>query len=641
MSSTCNHCEEIEHVDSSSKSINWQTIATIISGIGTSIGFLLTYFDGSETVTNTLFLTSIVVGGVFVMEGAYKGLTKKRFLNIEFLVVIASLGAAYLGEFGEASAVIFFFSLAEMFESFGMKRSRKALEELVKNNPKQATLKDGSVVAVDQVVVRSIVVVKPGDLIPLDGTVVLGTSAINEASITGESLPKDKIIGDLVYAGTININGYLEIVVTKESKDSTITKIVELVSNAQKSKTQAEEFIDGFAKYYTPGIVFVALLIVAIPVLFFEGNFSIWLERAITLLVIACPCALVIATPVAVTAALGGISKKGVLVKGGKFLELFGKVKAVAFDKTGTLTLGQPMVTDVIVLNGFTEQMLLEDVAGMESFSTHPLAEAILAYAKKKGITPHQMHSYENIPGKGGKAVCKICDDIPHFVGNLKMMNAHNVATDNVIQSVEKLEKEGKTVVIVGEGNKVMGIIGISDTVRESSKETVEILSKAGVGSTMLTGDNVHSALYIGKSLGIQDIYAGLLPEDKVEKIKELKNRYGIVAMVGDGVNDAPSLALSDIGIAMGGKGTDIALETADVVLMSDKIELIPDLISLGKKTLRTIKFNVGIAIGSKLIFVVLAAFGMANLGVAIATDTGVSILVILNGLRLFRIKNN
>lgn len=634
MSKAC--CGDTEKIVEEKK-INWRTIATVISGIGTVLGFLLSYAGVSENITSVLFLISIVVGGVFVVQGAFEGLTKKKFLNIEFLVVIASIGALYLGELGEASAVIFFFSLAEAFESFGVKRSRKALEELVKNNPKQATLKDGRVLDIDSVQLNAIVVIKPGDLIPLDGTIILGTSAINEASITGESLPKDKIVGDAVYAGTINVNGYLEIRVTKISKDSTISKIVELVSSAQESKTQSEEFVDSFAKYYTPAVALVALLIVAIPVLFFDGSFLIWLERAITLLVVACPCALVIATPVTVTSALGGASKKGILIKGGKFLELLGKVNVIAFDKTGTLTIGKPVVTDVIVFNGFTEQELLEDVAGMESFSTHPLAEAIIDYAKKKGITPHQMESYQNIPGKGGKAICKICDDLEHCVGNLKMMDAHNVSVDEITKDTEKFEKEGKTVVLVSEKDKVMGMLAISDTVREASANTIHTLSLNNVSSAMLTGDNVHSAKYISEELGIQNVFAGLLPEEKVEKIRELKEKYGVVAMVGDGVNDAPALALSDVGIAMGGKGTDIALETADMVLMNDRIELIPDVVKLGKRTLGTIKVNVALAVGSKLVFVGLAIFGMANLGVAIATDTGVAILVILNGLRLFK----
>lgn len=634
MSSQCCKTKEITE---EKKPINWPMFATVISGIGTVVGFLLSYGGVTENITNKLFLMAIIVGGIFVVKEAFEGIAKKKFLNIEFLVVIASLGALYLGQLGEASAVIFFFSLAEAFESFGKKRSRKALEELINNNPKQATLKDGSIIDIDRVSLGSIVIVKPGDLIPLDGLIVVGTSAINEASITGESLPKDKILGDTVYAGTININGYLEIKVTKVSKDSTISKIVQLVSSAQKSKTQSEEFVERFAKYYTPAIAITALIIVGVPVLFFNGSFYIWLERAITLLVVACPCALVIATPVTVTAALGGASKKGILIKGGKYLELLGKVKAIAFDKTGTLTLGKPVVTDVVVFEGFTENELLEDVAGMESFSTHPLAEAIIEYAQKKGITPHQMESYQNIPGKGGKAICKVCDGLPHCVGNLKMMDAHNVSIGEISKQVEKLEMEGKTVVLVSEKDKLMGMIGISDIIRETSIKTVEKLLESNVAPAMLTGDNVHSASYIAKSLGIKNIFAGLLPEEKVEKIKELKSKYNVVAMVGDGVNDAPALALSDVGIAMGSKGTDIALETADMVLMNDRIELIPDVIRLGKRTLSTVKFNIAIAVGSKLIFVILAVLGMTNLGVAIATDTGVAILVILNGLRLFR----
>lgn len=635
MSSKC--CDTSEESTTEKKSINWRAFATVISGIGTVAGFLLSYTGISESITNIIFLLSIIVGGIFVAQEAIEGLTRNKFFNIEFLVVIASIGALYLGELGEASAVIFFFSLAEAFESFGVKRSRKALEELVQNNPKQAILKEGNILNIDSIPMGSIVVVKPGDLIPLDGTIVVGTSAINEASITGESLPKDKIVGDAVYAGTINMNGYLEIKVTKTSKDSTISKIVELVSSAQKSKTQAEEFIDKFAKYYTPGVAIVALFIFAIPVVLFNGDVSVWLERAITLLVIACPCALVIATPVTVTAALGGASKRGILIKGGKFLELLGKVKAIAFDKTGTLTIGKPVVTDIVTFNGFTEQQLLEDVAGMESFSTHPLSEAIVEYSKQKDITPHQMESYQNIPGKGGRAVCKVCDDLEHCVGNLKMMDAHNVSIREIIKETEKFEMEGKTVVLVSEQDKVMGMIGISDTLRDTSAKTIKMLSEEKVSSAMLTGDNIHSASFIAKKLGMQDVFAGLLPEEKVEKIKELKNKYGVVAMVGDGVNDAPALALSDVGIAMGAKGTDIALETADMVLMSDRIELIPYVIHLGKKTLSTVKINIGMAVGSKFIFLVLAILGVAHLGIAIAADTGVAILVTLNGLRLFK----
>ncbi|KKR43832.1 MAG: hypothetical protein UT78_C0001G0018 [Candidatus Nomurabacteria bacterium GW2011_GWF2_40_12] len=635
MSSKC--CDTTEESIKEKKPINWRLIATVISGIGTIFGFLLSYAGVSEDITNIFFLTSIIVGGIFVAQEAIEGLTKSKFLNIEFLVVIASIGALYLGELGEASAVIFFFSLAEAFESFGVKRSRKALEELVQNNPKQATLKDGTILNIDSVTLGSIVVVKPGDLIPLDGIIVIGTSAINEASITGESLPKDKIVGDTVYAGTININGYLEVKVTKISKDSTISKIVELVSGAQKSKTQAEEFIHKFAKYYTPGIAIVSLFIFGIPVVFFGGAVSTWLERAITLLVIACPCALVIATPVTVTAALGGASKRGILIKGGKFLELLGKVKAIAFDKTGTLTIGKPVVTDIVTFNGFTEQQLLEDVAGMESFSTHPLSEAIVEYARHKGITPHQMESYQNIPGKGGKAVCKVCDDLEHCVGNLKMMDAHNVSIGEITKETEKFEMEGKTVVLVSEKDKIMGMLGISDTLRDTSATTIKMLAEEKVSSAMLTGDNIHSASFIAKKLGIQDVFAGLLPEEKVEKIKEFKNKYGVVAMVGDGVNDAPALALSDVGIAMGSKGTDIALETADMILMNDRIELIPEMISLGRRTLGVVKFNVAIAVGSKFIFVILATLGMAHLGIAIFADTGVALLVIVNGLRLFK----
>lgn len=585
-----------------------------------------------------LFLSAIAVGGIFVVRGALRGLTRQRFLNIDFLVVIATIGALYLGEFGEAAAIVFFFSLAEAFEEYGIARSRKALEALVEKSPKFATLSDGSEVAVEKITVGTVIAVKPGKLIPLDGEVVKGQSAVNEASITGEPLPKEKTEGDTVYAGTLNENGYLEIRVTKESKNSTIAKIVGLVEEAQKSKTGAEEFIDRFAKYYTPGIAFLALAVFAVPVLFLEGEAALWLERAITLLVIACPCALVIATPVTVTAALGGASRRGVLIRGGRFLEMLGKIRAISFDKTGTLTQGEPRVAAVIAFNGFTEQQVLEDAAGIETYSSHPLSKAILAYATERGVTPHTMEKYENVKGKGGQAVCLVCDDTEHLIGNLKMLDTHNIDTSSVVEKTKKYEEQGMTIVLVTEGHTPMGALAITDTIRSESSAVIERLRALKVTPVMLTGDHQQSADYVAAQVGITEARGDLLPEDKVREMQSLKAKYGSVAMVGDGVNDAPSLAIADVGIAMGARGSDVAIETADVALMNDSLSTVPDMVRLGRRTLSTVKVNVFLAIASKVAFIVLTIFGISSLGIAIAADTGIALLVVLNGLRLFKV---
>lgn len=617
--------------------MNWKKILIWIAGVCVTLGFVLNLLKVDSLIISIIYYLAIISGGIYVIKGAWRGLSKQKFLNIDFLVVVASLGAIYLGELSEAAAVIFFFSLAEAFEDYGIGRSRRALQALIHKSPQTATLLDGNTIPVSEVLVGQIVQVKPGELIPLDGKVIKGLSAVNEATITGEPIPKDKREGDIVFAGTLNENGYLEIEVTKESKNSTFSKIIALVEQAQKAKAPTQEFIDSFAKYYTPSVVIISFIVaIALPII--TGDpFSVWLERAIILLVIACPCALVISTPVSITSAIGGASKRGVLIKGGKHLEELKKVRAIAFDKTGTLTLGEPYISDVIAFNGFTEEQVIEDAAGLEQFSSHPLAKSILSFAKEKGISPHTMENYQNIAGKGGKATCMVCDDLEHCVGNLKLMDAHGVSTKEILEKTEKFEQEGKTVVLVSEGSKIMGALAIADRIRPEAKVTIEKLNNLGLETIMLTGDNQHTANYVAQNLGIKETFGSLLPDEKVKKIQLLKDKYGSVAMVGDGVNDAPSLALSNVGIAMGAKGSDVAIETADIALMNDNILNIPETVLLSKKAIRTVKQNVTAALISKIAFIVLAVFGISNLGIAIAADTGVAILVILNGLRLFK----
>lgn len=607
---------------------------TPVSGMLLAVGFIGS-FSLPEGWSTLFYLLSIVAGSIFVLRSAINGLIKQRFLNISFLVVIASIGAIYIGEYGEAAAVVFLFSLAEWFESFGVERSRKAVAALIKKSPKVAQLKTGETVPVEEVEIGMVVVVKPGELIPMDGVVVAGGSSVDEAAITGESTPADKVVQSNVFAGTLNIQGYLEIQVEKMSSDSTFARIITLIEEAQASRAPTQTFIDNFARYYTPLVVVVSLLTIVIPVVLLGQPFDEWLYRAITLLVIACPCALVIATPVAIASAIGGASRHGILIKGGVYLEKLAKVKAVAFDKTRTLTYGRHTVTEVLAFGSHTKDEVIADASGLEVFSSHPLAEVITQYAKDRNITPHSMESFENVAGKGGKAHCLVCN-AKSYIGNTKLMKEHAIEDKSFLAEIERLEKLGQTVVMVAEGSELIGAIAIADTVREESSSVVMELKKAGVESAMLTGDNTLNATYVAQLVGIDDIRSELLPEDKVKAVKDLQAKYGSVAMVGDGVNDAPSLVTSNVGFAIGAGGTDAAIESSDVTLLSGDLTTIPRSIRLAKATMRTVRFNVALAIGVKILFLILVPFGLTNLVFAIAADSGMAIVVILNSLRLF-----
>src|SRR3989344_270236 len=553
---TCDDCND----DQKESIILNKKNLTITSGFLLGLAYLAGLTTLDHRIVVALYVLSILAGGIFVFRSAIKGLFKQRFLNINFLVAIASLGALYIGQYAEAAAVIFFFMLAEFFEDFGVERSRKALEALIKRSPKTAILADGKKVLVEDVMVGNVVIVRPGDLVPLDGKVVKGLSAIDEAAITGESVPSDKRIGDTVFAGTLNLNGYLEIEVTKESKNSTFSKIIELVEKAQASRAPAQEFLDRFAKYYTPIVVGIAFLMAVIPPLFLSQPFDMWLYRALVLLVIACPCALVISTPVAIASAIGGASRNGILIKGGVYLEKLASIKAIAFDKTRTLTYGRHTVTDVLAFGSHSEDEVIADAAGVEVFSSHPLAEAILEYAKSKGITPHAMNSFENVAGKGGHAHCLVCS-ARHYIGNNKLMSDSGVVDTKFYETVTRLEKEGKTVVLISSETELIGAIAIADEIRKEAKSVITDLEKMGVSSTMLTGANKFSADYVASGVGIKTVYASLSPEEKVFHVEALQKQYGSVAMVGDGINDAPSLATANVGLAIGAGGTDVAIE--------------------------------------------------------------------------------
>ncbi|HUM46330.1 MAG TPA: cation-translocating P-type ATPase [Chitinophagales bacterium] len=583
-----------------------------------------------------IFAVLILGIGYKVLWEGLRAMVKLKFSSINLLMTIAVIGAFYLGEYPEAAVVIVLYVLGERLEDLGIENSKSALDELVSKSPKTATLKEGSQeTAIDKVPVGSVVQVKPGSMIPLDGKILSGTTTVDEAAITGEPIPKDKHAGDLVFAGTLNKNGFIEIETTKTSADTTFSKIIRLTFEAQANKSDTQKFIQKFSKIYTPAIIVLAALVLVIPVYFLEQPFDKWLQQAITLLVIACPCALVISTPVAIYAAIGNASAKGALIKGGKYIEALAGIKAIALDKTRTITYGRPVVSDVIPLNGTTEEELLACAAGAEVFSEHPLAEAIINASRERGFEPHKVEKFQSVAGKGAIAECLVCEDETILVGKLSFIKEHQPVTAEAEQLVEQLSLQGKTSVVVSFGNGVAGIIGLMDEIKPDSAETLKLIAALNIVPVMLTGDSEKAAQFVASQVGIRKVYGGLLPENKAEKIKELMSEYKSVAMVGDGINDAPALAQSTVGIAMGAAGSDTAIETANIALMNDKLSLIPFLIRLGKKTLSRIKINTIGAILVKLIFVTLAILGYSNLVFAIAADVGVTLVVILSSLQL------
>ncbi len=619
----------------------------LIIALAVTIPFLiLSFFDihAYLWIELPIFLVIIILAGRKIFLSGLKGLIKLRFSNINFLMTIAIAGALYLRQFEEAVIIVILFSIGESLEEFGIKRSKKALESLVEKTPKTATLKEGNKeVSIEEIDIAQIIVVKPGDIIPMDGKVVYGNSLVDESSITGEPLPKNKYGDDPVYAGTINGNGYLEVEVLKKAKDNTLSKIVELTYRATDKKISSQRFIEKFAKFYTPTIIGAAILLVIIPVVILKNPFNYWFTQALTLLIISCPCALVISTPVTVFSALGNATKNGVLIKGGKFLEEMGKIKAIAFDKTKTLTLGEPEVSDIITFNGFKNEDVLACAAGLEIFSEHPIARSLIDKAKELGIDTHKFHGFESITGKGLKGQCTVCEDSAHFLGSLKFIKEQqNIKVNReIIDKINEYEKQGKTVIVMSENTTIKGIIAITDKLREEAKQVSENIKRLGIKPVILTGDTSASAKYIASALGIEETKASLLPQDKAEEIERLKQKYRSVAMLGDGVNDAPALASASVGISMGSVGSDVAIENSDIALMNDNLRTLPYLLKLGKKSSAIIRFNIIAAILIKFIVLILATFGLSNLTLAIFADVGVTVFVIINGLRLFSFKTN
>lgn len=581
----------------------------------------------------------IIIGiGYQVIWNGIKALFRLNFSSINLLMLIAVVGAFYIGEYEEAAVVIVLFALAERLEHVGISKSKSSLDRLVEGMPKYAQIKGlDEPIDVSQVKVGDIVMVKPHSLIPLDGEVIGGVSFVDESTITGEPIPSDKRMGDEVFAGTMNRQGVLEVRVTKTTGNSTVDKIRDMTFNAIKHKSQTQQFIERFSSYYTPIILVLALLVTLLLPLFGIKDFEESFKQALTLLVIACPCALVISTPIAIYSAIGNASSSGILIKGGRYLEAMARLKAMAFDKTRTLTYGRPIVTDVIPFNGHSREDLLSCAAGLELFSEHPLAHSIVDAAKKEGLKPHKVEEFESVVGKGAKADCLVCTDRHHCIGKLEfILEEHNVS-DEVIREIKRLQGEGKTVIVISSNKEVEGIIAIEDEVRAEAKNVIASIHKMGIKTVMLTGDHKLTAEAVGKLVAIKSIKSELLPQDKATEVASLAEKHQVVGMVGDGVNDAPALASSNVGISMTTLGSDSAIEAANIVILNDHLKMIPYLIRLGRETLNLIRFNTTFALVIKLLFVVLAVFGMSNLALAIFADVGVTLIVILNSLRLLK----
>jgi Zn2+/Cd2+-exporting ATPase len=585
-----------------------------------------------------IFCTFIIIIGHEVMLKGLQSLLKLNFSSINLLMTIAVIAALYLGEYPEAAVVIVLYVLGERLEDIGLENSKSALDELIQSVPKTAFVKTSNQeIEIDKIKIGTIIQIKPGAIIPLDGKITLGDSMIDESAITGEPIAKEKQLGDAVFAGTLNTNGFIEIETTKLSTDTTFAKIIKLTFEAGAAKSDTQKFIQRFSKLYTPIIIGIAILIFVIPVFVLHLDFNHWLKQAVTLLVIACPCALVISTPVAIYAAIGNASAKGALVKGGKYIEALADIKAIAVDKTRTITYGTPVVSDVFPLIGTSRKELLSCTAGAEMFSEHPLAQAIITASLAEGFEPHPVKDFKSIMGKGATAKCSISNIDTIMIGKLDFIREYHEISEEVESIVARLSTEGKTSVVVSFGKGVAGIIGLTDEIKPDSRSAIQELQEQNLSVIMLTGDNEKAAHFVARKVGITKVFGGLLPEQKTEEIKSLLQQYDKVAMVGDGINDAPALATSTVGIAMGAAGSDTAIETANIALMNDQLSLIPFLIRLSKKTMKQIKFNTYGAIATKFVFILLAVFGYSNLVLAIAADVGVTLIVILFSLNLMR----
>lgn len=610
-------------------------IAALAWGIAAGFAYAKMEFTAS-----ILFMFAIAMGFLMNYRKTRSSLVA-RSLDMNVLVAAAAAGAVFLGEYAEGAMVLILFALADLLETYSMNRAQRAVEKLMTLAPETVRLIDDldqRLVPPDQVDVGAMILIKPGERIGLDGVVESGESEVNQAPVTGEPLPVYKGKGNEVYAGTINGEGVLRIRTTRRASDSTLSRIIALVRDQESVKAPSEKFIERFAKIYTPVVFLIAALVTLVPVLAFSAPFAVWFYRSLVILLVACPCAFIIATPVTLVSGLAAGARAGVLIKGGAGMEQAAKIKAVAFDKTGTLTLGKPRVFQVIPINGTKVEDLLAIAASVESESEHLIGEAIVAYTKEQGVTFRPALNVRALPGLG--AVGEVESDRV-TVGSHKLFHQQDLCDDNLHRIATDLEGQEKIIVFVGRKERAQGIIVLADKIREDAKQALLALKRVGIiHLAMLSGDNNPSAMAVGNHLGMDQVEGDLMPEQKVLRIQEIREKYGPVAMVGDGINDAPALAASDFGIAMG-EGSDHALETAGAALMSGRLSKLSALFELSQKTTHRIKANVAIALSIKLVFLILAVFGAATLWMGVFADTGATLIVIANGLRLLRFRPN
>ena len=589
---------------------------------------------GNVWINNVIYIIAYIIVGFEIVRKAVRNITRGKVFDENFLMTVATIGAFGIGEFPEAVAVMLFYQVGELFQSYAVDKSRKSIASLMDIRPDYANIeKDGKLEKVDpdEVKIGDIIVVKPGEKIPLDGTVVEGKTNLDTKALTGEPMPREANIGDDVISGCINLNGLIKVKVTKEFGESTVSKILDLVENASSKKSKSENFITKFAAYYTPIVVIIAVILAIVPPLVIPGaEFSDWIYRALSFLVVSCPCALVISIPLSFFGGIGGASKMGILIKGSNYLEALANTEIVVFDKTGTLTEGIAKVQK-IEAEGISKEELLEITALAENFSNHPIALSIKSEYNKP-IDEKRIVKTQELTGEGIKATI---DGREVSVGNEKLMKEEKIDYKECT--------DAGTALYVAIDRKYVGYILIADSIKKDSKKAIQNLKKNGIKQTvMLTGDRKLVGEAVAKELGIDKVYTELLPDGKVEKVEELlkeKSTKGKLAFVGDGINDAPVLAISDIGIAMGGLGSDAAIEAADIVLMKDEPSKIVDAIHLSKKTMRIVKENITFAILVKVIVLILSAFGLSTMWEAVFADVGVSIIAIINALRVLRIK--
>lgn len=584
--------------------------------------------NSSQLISIIFFILVILIIGFDIIKYGLSELLEYE-VKIEFLVTISTIGACLLGNFAEGAVLMLLFFVAEYLEDFVLDQSKKSMVDLVKLRPDIACVKkDGYEieVKVEDLSIGDIVIVKPGDKVPIDGVIIKGSSSINQASITGESFPVDKSVGDEVYSSTINQEGYFEFKVTKISDETIFSKIIELIKESEDKKAKIDLFIDKFAKYYTPTIIILAILVAIIPYLIFGLSFKEWIYKSLVLLVISCPCALAISTPVSMVSAITAGTKNGIIIKGGEYIEELSKIKAISFDKTGTLTEGNLVIEDIKTFNGVCVEDLMKIVCSIENNSNHPIAKLFKDYSIENNILISELDEFNSINGLGLEGSI---GGVNYLVGKKELIGMEVIGShlDIPLSNIH---------VFIAQENNLIGFISLSDKIRSNTKSTISNLSKKSIKTFMLTGDNDDNAFKVANTIGIDNYYSNLMPKDKVQKVQELVKKYGNLVMVGDGVNDSPSLAQANVGIAMGLDGADIAIETADIILTNDDISKVGYLVDLSKKTMVVVKQNISVSLLVKSSLAILAVIGFLSLGEAIIFgDVGLTLIVVLNALRI------